>query len=88
MGDEVIPAVLGWANPDPAVDNVRLYALDRGGSPRWAPDGGRSVERAIVERDGGNREGDRYLVVRVGTRFSEERMRQLQAQIEGWLRDG
>lgn len=70
---EVIPAVLGWSNPTTAGGaSVRLYALDVDPSPRWARDGGRTIERALVERDGGNFEGDRYLVVRLGDRFVKD----------------
>lgn len=74
---EVIPAVLGWSNPDTAGGaNVRLYALDVSGNPRWAPDGGRTIERALIERDGGFSEGDRYLVVRIGDRFVDDTTQQ------------
>lgn len=71
----VLPAVLGWSNPSTAEESVRLYALDAGPSPRWAPEGGRTVERAIAEQAVGGAlgedfpaEGDCYLVVRVGRR--------------------
>jgi hypothetical protein len=71
----VIPAVLGWSNPQTAGGgSVRLYALDQGASPRWAPDGGRTIERAITERDGGTFEGDRYLVVHLGDRFVSDEL--------------
>lgn len=69
----VLPAVLGWANPDTGPENLRLYALDAGPSPRWAKPHARVVEQAIVEYDGGQlREGDRYLVVRLGSRFVDD----------------
>lgn len=83
----VLPAVLGWANADGG-ENVRLYALDRGKSPRW-DNGGRTVERAIVEADGGNREGDRYLIVRLGDRFvSDEDATRISAAITELLETG
>lgn len=66
---QVIPCTLGWANEDTGPENVRLYALDAGPAPRWAEPHARCAETAIVDRDGGLREGDRYLVVRVGDRF-------------------
>jgi len=64
---------LGWSNEDThGGESLRLYALDKGQSPRWAPNGGRTVERALLEHNGGNRgEGDRYLVVRLGDRFTD-----------------
>lgn len=72
---EILPAVLGWSNPETAGGaNVRLYARDQDHAPRWAADGGRTVERAIVERDGGLFEGDRYLVVRIGDRFVSDQV--------------
>lgn len=66
---QVIPCTLGWANEDTGPESLRLYALDAGAAPRWATPHARCAETAIVERDGGLREGDRYLVVRVGDRF-------------------
>lgn len=67
----ITPAVLGWSNPVTAGGaNVRLYATDVDNGPRWAENGGRTVERAIVERDGGMFEGDRYLIVHLGDRFT------------------
>lgn len=69
----IIKAVLGWANPETHGGNsLRLYALDRGPSPRWAPGGGRTIEQALVEKYGQNKEGDRYLVIRIGDRFVED----------------
>lgn len=72
----VTRAVLGWSNPETAGGaSVRLYALDKGKSPRWdhtQGPGGRTIERAIVERDGGTLEGDRYLVVWMGNRFVDD----------------
>jgi hypothetical protein len=80
--DEVLPAVLGWSNPETAGGaNVRLYALDRGASPRW-DSGGRTVEKAIIESDGGFYEGDLYLIVPVGTRFNSEKQAALKVDIE------
>jgi hypothetical protein len=66
---QVIPCTLGWANEDTGPESLRLYALDAGPAPRWATPHARCAETAIVDRDGGLREGDRYLVVRVGDRF-------------------
>jgi hypothetical protein len=70
-----LKAYLGWANEGTHGGNsLRLYALDRGPSPRWAEGGGRTVERAILETFYTN-EGDRYLVIRLGNRFvSDEEM--------------
>jgi hypothetical protein len=65
----VVPCVLGWANEDTGPESLRLYALDAGPSPRWTQPHARCAETAIVEHDGGLREGDRYLVARVGDRF-------------------
>lgn len=67
-----LPCTLGWSNPDTGPENVRLYALDAGPSPRWAKPHARVAETAIREHDGGMREGDRYLVVRVGDRFVDD----------------
>lgn len=73
--NSIIPAILGWSNPKTAGGaNVRLYATDQGDSPRWAADGGRTIERAIMERDGGMFEGDRYLVVHLGDRFTSQEL--------------
>lgn len=74
---DVLKSVLGWANPDShGGNNLRLYALDQGDAPRWAEDGGRTVERAIIEAGGG--EGDRYLIVPVGNRFvNKDRMERI-----------
>lgn len=70
----VVPAVLGWGNPERDPESCRLYALDQGPGPRWLEKPyGRVVEQAIRERvtpyPSGIGEGDRYLVVRLGDRF-------------------
>jgi hypothetical protein len=81
----VIPAVLGWSNPDTKETSNRLYATDIDRSPRWAPDGGRTIERAI-DATASSYEGDRYLIVHVGDRFvTDERMAELTAAIEKLL---
>jgi len=72
----VLPAVLGWSNGADGTagwENLQLYGLDNGPSPRWEKPGGRIVERALRERDGGS-EGDRFLVVRLpgGRRTTDE----------------
>lgn len=69
----IIPAYLGWGNPARDKVQLRLYATDDGDSPRWDERyvGGRVVEYAAVERFG-PREGDRFLVVRVGDRFTSD----------------
>lgn len=89
MSERVIPAVLGWSNEGTGGGaNLRLYARDAGESPRWDNSlgrGGRTVERVIIERDGGMHEGDRYLVVRLGGRFfSHDQEAELAAYIEAW----
>jgi hypothetical protein len=73
----VIPAYLGWRN-EPDRLPLRLYATDDGDSPRWDTrwPSGRVAEQAITERFGLNCEGDRYLVVRVGNRFTSDEMLQ------------
>lgn len=74
----IIPAVLGWSNPGTAGgENVRLYALDKGDSPRWDGDG-RTIERALIEHDEmpPYMEGDRYLVVRIGDRYISDKDQQ------------
>lgn len=43
----VIPAKLGWSNPDCGPEQLRLYALDAGSSPRWTKPHARTVETAI-----------------------------------------
>jgi hypothetical protein len=84
----VLKAYLGWANEEThGGNNLRLYALDEGGSPRWAPDGGRTVERALLMKTQTG-EGDRYLVVYLGDRFfSDEKAEHLtnliQADLDG-----
>lgn len=68
----VIPAYLGWGNPERDKVSLRLYATDNDDSPRWDRnyEGGRVVEYAAVEREA--TEGDRFLVVRVGNRFTPD----------------
>jgi hypothetical protein len=90
----VIPAVLGWRNPDDDGKSLRLYALDRGSSPRWdrqSSPTGRTIECALVStdpREYGRGEGDRYLVVRLGDRFtSPEAADRIAARIEHLLDD-
>lgn len=73
MNEEILPARLGWSNPETGGGaNGRLYATDKNESPRWDDAlgrGGRTIERALIERDGAVFEGDQYLIVRVGDRF-------------------
>ena len=74
MTMRVIKAVLGWSNPETAGgDSLRLYALDKGPSPRWMPNGGRTIERALIENQP-TYEGNRYLVVHLGDRFADEEL--------------
>lgn len=61
MTPRVLPAVLGWTNPDRDRENLRVYALDAGPSPRWNGPAGRVAEQALRER--GGHEGDRLLIV-------------------------
>jgi hypothetical protein len=74
----VIPAVLGWRNPEDDGLSLRLYARDAGPSPRWdrqSSPAGRTIECALaspVAGQYGRGEGDRYLVVRAGDRFVDE----------------
>ena len=68
---QITPAVLGWSNPTTGPESLRLYATDKGKSPRWDGEHGRVVEQALREQ-GGTGEGDRYLVVRVGDRFTSD----------------
>jgi hypothetical protein len=44
-----IPVKLGWSNADTGPENMRLYALDAGDSPRWAKPHARVAETAIRE---------------------------------------
>lgn len=69
----MIPAYLGWGNEERDSAGVRLYATDRGQSPRWDMRyrGGRVVEYALVEQFG-QAEGDRFLIVRIGDRFTPD----------------
>jgi len=64
----VTTAVLGWGNGDRDTESTRLYATDKNNSPRWDSPAGRVVEQALREQ-GDTGEGDRYLIVRLGTRF-------------------
>lgn len=83
----VIPAYLGWGNPERDTVQLRLYATDEGSKDRWDDrfPGGRVVEYAVTERHG--TEGDRYLVVRVGNRFTTDgRMTEVTEAIESVLR--
>lgn len=66
----VIPAKLGWSNPDTGPEEMRLYALDAGSSPRWAQPHARTVETAIRETTAWC-EGARAVVIVTGTRDSE-----------------
>lgn len=62
-------AVIGWANGGGGQtdgENLQLYALDNGSSPRWEQPHGRTVEKALRER-GGSFEGDRFVLVRLPT---------------------
>lgn len=63
-----VTCTLGWSNADTGPDNMRLYALDMGNSPRWATPP-RVPEAAL--REAGAQEGDRFLVVRLGDRFTD-----------------
>lgn len=86
MTDPIIPAYLGWGNPERDSLGVRLYATDDGDSPRWDTrwPSGRVAEQAISERF--PHEGDRYLIVRVGDRFTpDEKMQALTEAIAGLL---
>lgn len=65
----VIPAELGWANPDTGPENLRLYAGDIS-NPRWAQPHARVAEQPLMEQE--SREGDRFLIVRVGDRFTPD----------------
>lgn len=71
--DSVLPAYLGWSNSERDQVGLRLYATDRDESPRWDNlyPGGRVAEYAIAERFG-TAEGDRFLIVRVGDRFTPD----------------
>lgn len=57
-----IPAKLGWSNSDTGPEEMRLYALDAGESPRWAKPHARTVETALRETPHW-REGLRVAVV-------------------------
>jgi len=47
----VIPVKLGWSNDDTGPEDMRLYALDAGDSPRWAQPHARTVEVALRETE-------------------------------------
>ncbi len=86
----IIPAVFGWANEEDPGLNFRLYALDAGPSPRWLnPPYGRTVEFAICTAgDEPAYEGDRFLVVRLGDRFTDdEKVAALTAKIQELLEE-
>jgi hypothetical protein len=63
----LIPAVLGWSNPDTGPESTRLYATDLDSHPRWAEPVARTVEKALAEHH--HNEGDRAMVLAVGNRF-------------------
>lgn len=84
----ILKTVLGWANEKTHGGNdLRLYALDKGSNPRWDIDGGRTIERAIIENKPADRlEGNRFLVVELGDRFTDERkIDELSEHIAHWL---
>lgn len=86
--DPVIPAYLGWGNPERDAVSLRLYATDAGDSPRWDERfvGGRVAEYAVVDRLG-QVEGDRFLVVHVGDRFtSDDEIERVSAAVREALR--
>lgn len=68
---DIIPAVLGWKNPARDDTSLRLYALDKASNPRWDGPAGRTAETAICETVGAY-EGDRFLIVHLGDRFTSE----------------
>lgn len=87
--EEVIPAYLGWKNPEPDKLSLRLYATDDDNGDRWDKRWpcGRVVEQAITERF--PNEGDRYLVVRLGSRFtSDEVQKRVVAAVLDALTEG
>jgi hypothetical protein len=69
VSERVVPAYLGWGNPERDTVGLRLYATDRGESPRWDREfkGGRVAEYALP-----GSEGDRYLIVHLGDRFTAD----------------
>jgi len=69
MKPTVIPAVLGWSNPDTGPADLRAYATDQGPSPRWAKPHARVIEDALIEA--GCTEGDRLAIVIIGDRFTD-----------------
>lgn len=75
LPENVIPAYLGWGNSERDAVGMRLYATDHepATGPRWDSNhkGGRVVEYAAVEQFG-QAEGDAFLVVRVGDRFTKD----------------
>jgi hypothetical protein len=88
---DVLKAYLGWANEEThGGESLRLYALDKGPSPRWdkTRPGGRTIERGLIDNFGTEREGDRYLVVRLGDRFvSDKVMEAISIMIQNLVRD-
>lgn len=81
--ERTLPLVLGWGNPERDAEQMRLYSLDAGPAPRWLENRvGRVAEQGIREQGPGT-EGDRYLLVRVSSRFaSDDEMRAAAAAIE------
>lgn len=62
----VIPAKLGWSNPDTGPEQLRLYALDVDNQPRWAKPHARTVETAIRDTEYWH-EGQRAVVIVTGS---------------------
>ena len=92
MTGSVIRAYLGWQNADRDTASMRLYVTDNpppsgeGNGDRWDPryPGGQVVEYAAIEREGG--EGDKYLVVRLGNRFTPDEVAdRVEAAVEAAL---
>lgn len=77
----VVPAYLGWGNPKRDTESLRLYAMDDGAAPRWDQryPSGRVAEVGIRERLGAH-EGDRFLIIRVGDRFTPDSVLQAVAE--------
>lgn len=63
-----VSCVLGYSNPDTGPYHLRLYGLDKGPQPRWDRPHARVAEMPLWE-SGSAHEGDRVVVVRVGSRF-------------------
>ena len=68
-----VTAKIGWSNPDTGPESMRLYATDRGDSPRWDKPHARVVETAMREA-GALLEGDRVVVVTIGSRFVDDEL--------------